>query len=368
MPTTSYYTVDGEILAEDSVGSRTDYVTDALGSIVATESPAGAIVNQYRYKPYGASLSSSGSGSTPRFRWIGAWGYVSTSRAHSDVYVRARHYGGSTGRWTTADPAGYGDGWNLYRYAKSNPLTLVDPSGHKAIKITVDDGPESYSTQRYINEFGKRNLKVGFYVVGSKVTSGPGMALAKNIHAAGHVLANHTNCHNPRPWCKGTPVPGPLCDGFKGPTLTIKEMGKQWCDCHNAVEKITGVKMNRFRSPGGVGWLRCQDDIKESAKALEQFSYMGESTGAAISDAGEPGAGGINWIALDTCVRRWGGTVEKCPEWKVVTANVDKAIRQMPLPYNNILIHDSKSLLTVDYINPILNYIVSKGHTLTNFG
>jgi hypothetical protein len=53
--TTDYYTANGQILGE-KVGSnpRTDYPTDALGSVTAIVNQSGQVVNEYRYNPYGA--------------------------------------------------------------------------------------------------------------------------------------------------------------------------------------------------------------------------------------------------------------------------------------------------------------------------
>lgn len=40
-----------------------------------------------------------------------------------------RWYDPSTGRWLSRDPIGFRGGSNLYQYAKSSPLTRVDPNG-----------------------------------------------------------------------------------------------------------------------------------------------------------------------------------------------------------------------------------------------
>src|SRR5271169_1956937 len=114
MPVTNYYTINGEIVGEMNVGSPpTDYLTDALGNVVATVNTAAQIVNTYRYKPYGAQLAKTGAGADPAFQWVGNQGYRQTAKKYSDVYVRARHYDTSVGRWTTKDPLGFeGGDWN----------------------------------------------------------------------------------------------------------------------------------------------------------------------------------------------------------------------------------------------------------------
>jgi len=105
MAVTNYYTVNGALIGEKTAGgSRTDYLTDALGNVTATLNQSGQVVNTYRYKPYGAQLAKTGVGADPAFRWVGSQGYRQTGKKYSDVYVRARHYDSLSARWTTKDP------------------------------------------------------------------------------------------------------------------------------------------------------------------------------------------------------------------------------------------------------------------------
>lgn len=127
MPTTYYFTVDGEIIGQETGGTYTDYLTDALGSVTATVNSSPAVVNTYRHKPYGAQLAKTGAGADPIFRWNGSWGYVSTGRMQAAQYVRARHYGDEPGRWTTVDPLWPRQG--AFSYCVSSPASRVDASG-----------------------------------------------------------------------------------------------------------------------------------------------------------------------------------------------------------------------------------------------
>jgi RHS repeat-associated protein len=129
MPVTSYYSVGGELLGEETAGARRDYLTDALGSVTALVDSTAAVLNTYRYKPYGSQLSKTGTASDPLFTWVGSQGYRQTGKSYSDVYVRARHYDNATGRWTTQDPFRYEDGWNPFAYAQNSAVLVTDPSG-----------------------------------------------------------------------------------------------------------------------------------------------------------------------------------------------------------------------------------------------
>jgi RHS repeat-associated protein len=130
MAVTNYHTVNGRILGETTGGIRTDYLTDALGSVTATVNPSAQVVNRYTYKPYGGLLAKTGAGADPVNQWVGSLGYRQTGKKYSDVYVRARHYDTSNGRWTTKDPIGFAWGdWNVYRYVRDRVTSAVDPSG-----------------------------------------------------------------------------------------------------------------------------------------------------------------------------------------------------------------------------------------------
>jgi len=146
MPVTNYLTVKGEIIGETTGGVRTDYLTDALGSVMATVDQSASVVNTYRYKPYGELLAKTGTGSDPIFGWVGSQGYAQTGRKYAEQYVRARHYSSTSGRWTSKDPL-----WpdkSDYAYSLTNPVTFVDPSGQDPICSPSD--PIDSSTGCYI--------------------------------------------------------------------------------------------------------------------------------------------------------------------------------------------------------------------------
>lgn len=89
--------------------------------IVATR----AIVQNYRYKPYGAKLSGGTVGLG--FFWTGNTGSRSTGLKYAELYNRARHYSSTTRQWITRDPL-----WpteHAYGYVRGNPVLYIDYSG-----------------------------------------------------------------------------------------------------------------------------------------------------------------------------------------------------------------------------------------------
>lgn len=59
-------------------------------------------------------------------------------------YYGYRYYQPWVGRWLSADPGGTVDGLNLYRMARNNPLTFVDPDGRKPCPGTQLAGSHLY--------------------------------------------------------------------------------------------------------------------------------------------------------------------------------------------------------------------------------
>jgi RHS repeat-associated protein len=163
MAVTNYHTVNGRILGETTGGVRTDYLTDALGSVTATVNSTAQIINRYAYKPYGGLLAKTGVGADPVNQWVGSLGYRQTGKKYSDVYVRARHYDTLNGRWTSKDPIGFNGGdWNLFRYAVTGPAWRVDPTGLSCSGpggCVPDKGTDCYTIEKGCCEQDRGNLQ-----------------------------------------------------------------------------------------------------------------------------------------------------------------------------------------------------------------
>ena len=128
MPT-NYLMVNGMKIGHVKDGVRTDYLTDALGSVTATKNQSQQIVNTYRYKPYGKLLAKTGSGDDPRYLWTGNTGSRVTQTRNVNQYNVARHYANSPAVWTSVDPL-WPEEW-AYRYVYNRPTMELDPLGEK---------------------------------------------------------------------------------------------------------------------------------------------------------------------------------------------------------------------------------------------
>lgn len=106
----------------DAAGPR-NFLTDSLGSTLMLTDDAGAARTQYRYDPYGATVTSGdASGNTLQY----------TGRENDGTglfYYRARYYSPSFSRFIGEDPIGLAGGMNTYAYADGSPTTKTDPLG-----------------------------------------------------------------------------------------------------------------------------------------------------------------------------------------------------------------------------------------------
>ena len=116
-----------------TLGQKTWFLTDALGSVVGTfaqeESAPNYIndLNTYRYKPYGGLLAKTGASPDPRYLWTGNSGSRYSDRRFAEQYNWHRHYGHFQGQWTSRDIL-----WPeelAYGYVSGSPISSIDPIG-----------------------------------------------------------------------------------------------------------------------------------------------------------------------------------------------------------------------------------------------
>ena len=102
------------------------YMKDTRGSVVGYYNVNGERMTQYEYDAFGNRFK--GSDPDP-FGYCGEY-YDSES---GNIYLRARYYNSTTGRFISEDPAK--DGVNWYVYCSGNPVMLVDPWGLEDIVV-----------------------------------------------------------------------------------------------------------------------------------------------------------------------------------------------------------------------------------------
>ena len=113
-------------------GSVSYYISDQLKTAAIVSDSAGNIKSESDYYPWGGELQLS-SGDPNHFKWTG---HERDTESGLD-YFGARYYGNALSRFTSADSIGNDweiadpQRWNLYMYARNNPLKYVDDLGEE---------------------------------------------------------------------------------------------------------------------------------------------------------------------------------------------------------------------------------------------
>lgn len=143
--------------------------------------------------------------------------------------------------------------WNtpihdLDDYLRRSPGTRF-PS--RSVMMTVDDGPSSEWTRKYLRLFEKYDVKATFNLIGSQVPSH--RPLVRAIAGEGHSLANHTWSHD-------------LNLASRPPADIRSELART----NDAIERAAAVRPRIFRAPGGIWGSRIFDEV-----AREQMMPLG---------------------------------------------------------------------------------------------
>jgi RHS repeat-associated protein len=123
----------------DRGGVTYAFVTDHLASVrFVVRQSDGVIMQALTYDPWGKVTSDT----SPGFQPFGFAGGV-YDLATGLVRFGARDYDPAVGRWTSKDPIRFAGGlnlswgWNLYEYAQSDPINVIDTSGRAPTQVLV---------------------------------------------------------------------------------------------------------------------------------------------------------------------------------------------------------------------------------------
>lgn len=143
--------------------------------------------------------------------------------------------------------------WNtpihdLDDYLRRSPGTRF-PS--RAVMVTVDDGPSSEWTPKYLRLFEKHDVKATFNLIGSQVPSH--RSLVRAMTSEGHSVANHTWTHD-----------------LNLPLRTRDDIRAELARTNDVIERAAKVRPRIFRAPGGNWGPRIFDEV-----AREQMMPLG---------------------------------------------------------------------------------------------
>ena len=125
--------LDEHLARTSATGVTRYFLTDAQGSTIALTDANGTIQTQYSYGPFGQTVVSGQASDNP-YQFVGheieIIGAIPGLPSFTMYNFRARYFDVDAARFVSSDPAGFAGGSrNLYAYAASNPINLLDPTG-----------------------------------------------------------------------------------------------------------------------------------------------------------------------------------------------------------------------------------------------
>jgi peptidoglycan/xylan/chitin deacetylase (PgdA/CDA1 family) len=110
--------------------------------------------------------------------------------------------------------------------------TLIAGNDPKQVALTYDDGPNDGHTETLLEVLALHNVRATFFMIGKYVRQRH--AIVRRVHAAGHLIGNHTETH---PWLS-----------FQSERTVFDEMQR----CQHAIEDTLGCAVHYFRPPHGA--------------------------------------------------------------------------------------------------------------------
>ncbi len=160
------------------------YVYDGLGSVVGEVDPLGNLTSSPKYDVYGLVRSNTGTASS-RQGFVGGLGHVSDTETGL-IYMRARYYDPSIGRFESEDPDAKNKNW--FVYCSNNPTNRVDASGKSddpiadlnewgnnnsvTLALLVLFGPKVASLLPAMAQMAKETVGMGLMLIADAMISG----------------------------------------------------------------------------------------------------------------------------------------------------------------------------------------------------
>lgn len=168
--------------------------------------------------------------------------------------------------------------------------TIIAGSDPNEVALTYDDGPNDVATDELLELLARRNTRATFFMIGQFVRQRT--EIVRRVHAAGHLIGNHTETH---PWLS-----------WQSARVIREELHA----CNEALEDAIGAPVGYVRPPHGARRPAVFRAAAELDLKLVQWNAMGH-----------------DWKPIGT---------------KSILANIENARRRAQQRHvgTNILLHD----------------------------
>jgi peptidoglycan/xylan/chitin deacetylase (PgdA/CDA1 family) len=133
--------------------------------------------------------------------------------------------------------------------------TIIAGTDPNEVALTYDDGPNDAATDELLDILARHNTRATFFMIGKFVRQRP--EIARRVHAAGHLVGNHTETH---PWLS-----------WQSARVIREELRA----CNEALEDAIGAPVHYFRPPHGARRPMVFRAAAELGLKLVQWNAMG---------------------------------------------------------------------------------------------
>jgi len=134
--------------------------------------------------------------------------------------------------------------------------TLIAGRDPREAALTYDDGPNGNATPALLDLLAAHRARATFFMLGKYVRGQ--QELVRRVHAAGHLIGNHTETH---PWL------------HTQPERIIREELRA---CNHALEDVLGAPVRYFRPPHGARRPAVLRIAAELGLTTVQWNAMGQ--------------------------------------------------------------------------------------------
>jgi RHS repeat-associated protein len=195
---------DPHSVYKPGTGGAYYYSSDYPGSVYALTNPSGAVVARYDYGEFGAITVAFDSVTQP-LKYMAR----ELDETTGMVYMRARWYHPTLGRFVSEDPIGLAGGFNLFVFASNSPTNLSDPYGLDPTCVYYEKGtrPTAQQVQEVADSHGQKEL-CEFVRVGGVTGTGRSEPLPPTPRTPTPELGPHSSPGQ----VSTTPAPRMTCD------------------------------------------------------------------------------------------------------------------------------------------------------------